>query len=60
MQKIIAVILLCLVPQCLSAQIAVEVDAGAESKAISPYLYGRNNSFSSTDPNGTLKDEDFA
>jgi hypothetical protein len=59
MQKIIAVILLCLVPQCLSAQIAITIDAAAESRAISPYLYGRNNSFSSTDPNGTLKEEDL-
>ncbi|MGV3599833.1 MAG: glycoside hydrolase family 44 protein [Dyadobacter fermentans] len=40
-------------------QIQVTIDAGAEVKPVSPYLYGRNNSFSSTDPNWTLPDADL-
>ncbi|MCE6988745.1 glycoside hydrolase family 44 protein [Dyadobacter sp. CY323] len=41
------------------AQVAIEIDANAEIREISPYLYGRNNSFSSTDPNWTLPEEDL-
>lgn len=41
------------------AQIMIGIDAEAEVKAISPFLYGRNNSFSSTDPNWTLPQEDL-
>ena len=41
------------------AQVAIEVDANAEVREISPYLYGRNNSFSSTDPNWMLPEEDL-
>lgn len=41
------------------AQINIGIDAEAEVKVISPYLYGRNNSFSSTDPNWTLPQDDL-
>lgn len=42
-----------------SAQVTIKIDPKANQKAISPYLYGRNNSFSSTNPNWTLPAEDF-
>ena len=42
-----------------SAQVTIKIDPKADQKAISPYLYGRNNSFSSTNPNWTLPAEDF-
>jgi hypothetical protein len=41
------------------AQVSVKVDPTKELKAISPYLYGRNNSFSSTNPNEQLSEEDL-
>lgn len=37
----------------IKAQVAIKIDATAEKKAISPYLYGRNNSLS-TDPGKVL------
>ena len=43
----------------VAGQIQVTVDATADVKPISPYLYGRNNSFSSTDPNWTLPKRDL-
>ncbi|PSL30095.1 putative secreted protein (Por secretion system target) [Dyadobacter jiangsuensis] len=43
----------------VAGQIQVTVDATADVKPISPYLYGRNNSFSSTDPNWTLPGQDL-
>lgn len=43
----------------VAGQIQVTVDATADLKPISPYLYGRNNSFSSTDPNWTLPEQDL-
>jgi hypothetical protein len=54
---------LCLVLLTLSrvdmlAQVAVTVDAMGERKKISPYIYGRNNSFS-TDPNWTLPQKEL-
>lgn len=50
-----------LLPGCppVAGQIQVTVDATAEVKPISPYLYGRNNSFSATDPNWTLPEQDL-
>jgi hypothetical protein len=42
-----------------SAQITIQVDANADLRKVSPYLYGRNNSFSSTNPNWSLPDEDL-
>lgn len=48
-----------LVCTAASAQVTIKIDPKAEQKAISPYLYGRNNSFSSTNPNWTLPAEDF-
>ncbi|HEV7380129.1 MAG TPA: glycoside hydrolase family 44 protein, partial [Dyadobacter sp.] len=54
-----ATALLCLFQGVLLAQTTVEIDADAEVKSISPYLYGRNNSFSSTNPNWTLPAEDL-
>lgn len=59
MHKFIASVLFCFISKCISAQIAVEIDVAAENKLISPYLYGRNNSFSSTNPNWTLPEEDL-
>ena len=41
-----------------SAQINIKIDTEAEQKPISPFIYGRNNFFSSTDPNWTLPAED--
>ena len=38
----------------LPRQINIAIDAEGDVREISPYLYGRNNSFSSTDPNWTL------
>lgn len=43
----------------VAGQIQVTVDVTADVKPISPYLYGRNNSFSSTDPNWTLPGQDL-
>lgn len=43
----------------VAGQIQVTVDATVDVKPISPYLYGRNNSFSSTDPNWTLPGQDL-
>jgi hypothetical protein len=54
-----ATALLCLFQGVLLAQTTLEIDADAEVKSISPYLYGRNNSFSSTNPNWTLPAEDL-
>lgn len=48
-----------MLPQNVAGQIQVTVDATADVKPISPYLYGRNNSFSSTDPNWTLPEQDL-
>lgn len=53
------VLLLLFISQIAFGQIQVTIDAMAEVKVISPYLYGRNNSFSSTDPNWTLPQEDL-
>ena len=41
------------------AQITIKIDAKADQKAISPYIYGRNNSFSSTDPNWIIATKDL-
>lgn len=41
------------------AQITIQIDAEAGQKLISPFIYGRNNSFSSTNPNWTLPEEDL-
>ncbi|TDE14556.1 glycoside hydrolase family 44 protein [Dyadobacter psychrotolerans] len=43
----------------ISAQVVIRIDAEAGQRPISPYLYGRNNSFSSTNPNWTLPAEDL-
>lgn len=43
----------------VAGQIQVTVDATADVKPISPYLYGRNNSFSATDPNWNLPEQDL-
>lgn len=43
----------------VSAQITIKIDPKAEQRSISPYLYGRNNSLSSTNPNWTLPDKDL-
>jgi len=52
-------VLLALLSQNVAGQIQVTVDATADVKPISPYLYGRNNSFSSTDPNWNLPEQDL-
>lgn len=44
---------------CASAQITIQIDADDALRQVSPYLYGRNNSFSSTNPNWTLPEEDL-
>ncbi|MFN8357239.1 MAG: glycoside hydrolase family 44 protein [Spirosomataceae bacterium] len=49
-----------LFPVIAFCQVTVKIDPKAENKTISPYLYGRNNSFSSTNPNATLSAEDLA
>jgi len=43
----------------VSAQVTIKIDPTAERKPISPYLYGRNNSLSSTNPNWTLPDKEL-
>ncbi|MEO5581931.1 MAG: glycoside hydrolase family 44 protein [Saprospiraceae bacterium] len=43
----------------LQAQIKITIDPTAGIKKISPYIYGRNNSFSSTNPNWTISAEEF-
>lgn len=53
----LAILLLGAMP--VAGQIQVTVDATADVKPISPYLYGRNNSFSATDPNRTLPEQDL-
>jgi hypothetical protein len=40
----------------VSAQVQIRIDAGAGQKPISSYLYGRNNSLSSANPNLTAED----
>ncbi|MCE7063128.1 glycoside hydrolase family 44 protein [Dyadobacter sp. CY343] len=47
------------ISQFAFAQIEIRIDGAADVKRISPYLYGRNNSFSSTDPNWTLPEADL-
>ncbi|WP_138475042.1 glycoside hydrolase family 44 protein [Dyadobacter bucti] len=51
-------ILLLLLSPIASAQITIVIDAEADIREVSPYLYGRNNSISSTNPNWTLPQED--
>jgi Glycoside hydrolase family 44/Secretion system C-terminal sorting domain len=41
------------------SQVIISIDPTAARRAVSPYLYGRNNSFSSTDPNWTLPDKNL-
>lgn len=41
------------------AQIKIKIDPTSDKKPISPYIYGRNNSFSSTNPNWALSNEEF-
>ncbi|OYU67567.1 MAG: glycoside hydrolase family 44 [Cytophagaceae bacterium BCCC1] len=41
------------------AQVNVSVFAKSKIAKVSPYIFGRNNSFSSTNPNSTLSSEDF-
>jgi hypothetical protein len=48
-----------LLAQISSAQLLIGVDAEADVRPISPYLYGRNNSFSSTNPNWTLPQDEL-
>ena len=43
----------------LSAQINVTIDVNLDRKPISPFIYGRNNNFSSTNPNFTLAETDL-
>lgn len=41
------------------AQLTIRIDADSDHRKVSPYLYGRNNSFSSTNPSWTLPEEDL-
>ena len=43
----------------ISAQVTIKIDPTKEVKPISPNLYGRNNSFSSANPNEQLSAEDL-
>ncbi|MBA4849974.1 glycoside hydrolase family 44 protein [Emticicia sp. BO119] len=52
-------ILLILVSLSISAQVSIKIDPTKEVKPISPYLYGRNNSFSSSSPNEQLSAEEL-
>lgn len=52
-------ILLTFIGLSASAQVSVKIDPTKEVKAISPYIYGKNNSFSSTNPNEQLAHEDL-
>jgi hypothetical protein len=53
------VLLFCLSGLSVAAQVTIKIDPTAERKPISPYLYGRNNSLSSTNPNWTLPDKEL-
>ncbi len=48
-----------LIPVACFGQISIRIDADAASREVSPYLYARNNSFSSTNPNWALPAEDL-
>lgn len=52
-------ILLAFASLSVSAQISIKIDPTKEVKSISPNLYGKNNSFSSTNPNEQLSAEDL-
>ncbi|QRR00262.1 glycoside hydrolase family 44 protein [Dyadobacter sandarakinus] len=52
------ILLLVFLPQAVLGQIKVTIDAGTAVKAVSPYLYGRNNSFT-PDPGRTLSEVDL-
>ena len=43
----------------LQAQIKITIDPTSDIKKISPYIYGRNNSISSTNPNWTLSSGEY-
>lgn len=43
----------------ISQSVNIKIDIKADRKPISKYIYGRNNSVGSTDPNGVLKNEDL-
>lgn len=58
MKPQIIIILLAFSSQVFS-QIKIKIDPNSDKKAISPFIYGRNNSFSSTNPNWTLSNEDY-
>ncbi|RFS14141.1 glycoside hydrolase family 44 protein [Emticicia sp. C21] len=52
-------ILLTCISLNIAAQVTIKIDPTKEVKQISPFLYGRNNSFSSTNPNEQLSAEDL-
>lgn len=43
----------------IKAQVTIKIDSKSELKSISPYIYGRNNSISSTNPNWTIAEKDL-
>ena len=57
--KHISTLLILFISLSVSAQVTIKIDPTKDVKPISPYLYGRNNSFASTNPNETLSNEDL-
>lgn len=55
--KLLPFLLLCI--STITAQVTIKIDAKSELKPISPYIYGRNNSISSTNPNFSVADKDW-
>lgn len=52
-------LLFLLLSPLVHAQVTIKVDPASGFKKISPYIYGRNNSFSSTNPNWTLSSGEY-
>ncbi|WP_259016899.1 glycoside hydrolase family 44 protein [Emticicia fluvialis] len=58
MKRLLAVVIL-FIYQVALAQVSIRINPAKDLKPISPYLYGRNNSFASTNPNEQISAEDL-
>ena len=59
MKRIILTWIFIIFALTIDAQATIKIDSKSELKPISPYIYGRNNSISSTNPNFTIADKDL-
>ena len=59
MRKLILFCSLIVSVSAINGQVTIKIDAKSELKPISPYIYGRNNSISSTNPNFTIAEKDL-